>query len=741
VEQGRAGCTTEGVVDPRDTRVRTGDTAQVTTIAAPLDPPRSVTAVRAVRFVPAIATVCVLLLVAGLGSYPVRGAPIQQFFDAWALHQAPLGLVCVTVFGVALRRHPANVAAWLFFVAGVISSVQVVAMAAVYTTSTRQPSLWQAMLSGTVTHRELPAVVAFPLWLAVSSWLLAAGLAIVGLLHFPDGQLPSARWRPVRWILVTGLMIAVFAWMWASRPWSPHLLTLNELNPDDRVAWILFVVGMPMLGLGVLLTVASLVARMRATDPDDRRRVRPVVIAASLLLTTLVVLYPWQAIWAVATVPAVMLLLGVIAGSVTRHRMFDVEFVVSRAVTVAMLGGVVTLVYVGMVAGIGALLGNGSRLWLSVAATAVIAVAFEPLRRRTLLLATRLVTGTRATPEEALAALSDQLARADSTTQVLDRVVELLVSSTGASRAEIRIRRDDGVDRLEASTGVSTDTARRVTPIVHEGQTMGEVRLLADRDDRFLPADERLLRQVAAALGPVARNVRLTGELHAHIDELRSSRQRIVTAHDDARRTLERDIHDGAQQQLLALRLTIGLASTLAERDGAAATSETLARAAQQAEDAIRRLRDLARGLYPPVLAEQGLVAALRAHARDVPLQVTVEAEGFRRHDRSVEAAVYLCCLEAMHNASRHAHATTLRVELSDGHGTLTFAVVDDGNGFDPANAEGGAGLTNMRDRVEALGGRLEIMATPGGGAAVRGWVPEADAEPIREDQSLVSDR
>ncbi len=741
MKQGGAGSTTGGCVRPRDTRARTGDTAPVTTIAAPLDSPRPAGAVRAVRFVPAIATVCVLLIVAGLASYPVRGAPLQQLFDAWALHQAPLGLVSVVVFGVALRRHPTSIAARAFFVAGVLSSLHVVSMATVYTTSSRQPVLWEAMLSGTVAHRELPAVVAYPLWLAVSGWLLAGGLAVFGLLHFPDGQLPSARCRPVRWVFVTGLVIAVSAWMWASRPWSPHLLTFNELNPDDRTAWILFVVGMPILGLGALLIGASLVVRMRAADPDERRRVRPVVIAASLFLTALVVLYPWQAVWAVATVLGSVLLLAGIAGSVTRYRLFDVELVVSRAMTVAMLGGVVTLVYVGMVAGIGAMLGSGSRLWLSVAATAVLAVAFEPLRRRTLLLATRLVTGTRVTPEEALAALSDELARADSTTQVLEQVVELLVSSTGATRAEIRIRRDNGVDQLEAATGVSIDIARRAAPIVHEGGTMGEVRLLADRDDRFLPADERLLRQVAAALGPVARNVRLTGELHAHINELRTSRQRIVTAHDDARRALERDIHDGAQQQLLALRLTIALATTLAEHDGATPTSEALALAAQQADDAIRRLRDLARGLCPPVLAEQGLPAALRAHARDVPLQVTVEANGSRRHDRSVEAAVYLCCLEAMHNASRHGDASTLRVELQDRHGTLTFAVVDDGNGFDPANTEKGAGLTNMRDRVEALGGRLEITATPGGGVTVRGWVPEAPAEPAREDQPAVSDR
>lgn len=709
-------------------------------IAAPLDAPRPVGAAALVRFVPVTATACVLLVVAGLASYPVRGAPLQQLFDAWALHNAPVAVISVIVFGVALRRHPGNVAAWAFFLAGVLSSLHVAAMATVFATSSRQPVLWEAMLSGTVGQRDLPAVVAYPLSLAVSVWLLSAGLAILGLLHFPDGRLPSARWRPARWVLVTGLAVAGSGWIWASRPGSPHL-TFPDLSPYDRAAWLLFLVGMPILGLGALLTVASLVVRLRAADPDERRRVRPVMIAASLFVTAMVVLYPWQAIWAVATVPAVILLLGVIAASVTRHRLFDVEFVVSRAVTVAMLGGVVTLVYVGLVAGVGAMLGSGSRLWLSVAATAVIAVAFEPLRRRTLLLATRLVTGTRTTPEEALAALSDQLARADSTSEVLDRVVDLLVSSTGASRAEIRIRRDDGEDRLHAASGTAPDVARRSAPIVHEGLTLGDVRLLADRDDRFLLADERLLRQVAAALGPVARNVRLTGELRAHIDELRASRQRIVTAHDDARRALERDIHDGAQQQLLALRLTIGLATTLAQRDGVTATSEVLALAAQQADDAIRRLRDLARGLYPPVLAEQGLAAALRAHARDVPLQVSVEVDGSCRHDRSIEVAVYLCCLEAMHNASRHAEASTVRVELSDRQGALTFTVADDGIGFDPADAGGGTGLTNMRDRVEALGGQLEFRATPGGGATVRGWIPDAPAEPAREDQSVVSDR
>lgn len=723
-----------------------GHTARVTTLASPLEPPRPVAAVRVVRAVPAVAAVCVALVVAGIVSYAVRGASLEELVDAWVLHNAPVALTSVTVFGFALRRQPHNAAAWAFFVSGVVSSVHVASMAAVFATEDRLPDLWAAMRAGTLVVRDIPTSVAAPLWIATSAWLVAVGLAVVGLLHFPDGRLPSDRWRPVRSILVSGLVVAEAAWVWAFRPWSPYQIQFNFIPLDDRVAGVLFAVGMPVLGIGALLTVASLVARLRAAEPDERRRVRPVVIAASLFVTTMVVLYPWQGVWAVATIPAVVLLVSAIAGSVTRHRLFDVEFVVSRAVTVAVLGAGVTLTYIGIVVGIGALVGNESRLVLSIAATAVVAAAFEPLRRRTLRLATRLVVGAHTTPEETLATFSDQLARADSTAEVLERVVDLLVASTGADRAEVRVRRADGDARLDAAAGDLADAAaHRVAPIVHAGETLGDVRLLAAREERFLPADERLLRQVAAALGPVARNLRLTRELHEHIGELRTSRQRLVTAHDDARRSLERDIHDGAQQQLLSLRLKLGLAATLAERDGATATGEVLADAAADADDAIRRLRGLARGLYPPVLAEQGLTAALRAHARDVPLPVTVDADGVERYDRGVEAAVYFCCLEALHNASRHAGASAIRVELRDTDGALTFAVSDDGAGFDPEDIAAGVGIANMTDRVEGLGGALDIVAGPGGGSVVRGRVPTTPAPTgvgqSGEAQSAVSDR
>lgn len=692
------------------------------------------------RLVASTAAVSLVLVAVGLASYVWRGAPLQELFDAWVFQNAPVAVVGTTVFALALRRQPGNLAAWTFFGAGVLSSLHVACSAMLYALMDRAPDLAARMLTGTVAMNELPPAIGGALWATSSLWLPAAVLPVLGLLRFPNGRPPSPRWRPVGWLTVTGLVAAEAAWVWAYRPWSPSPVVFNFIPLEEPIVRLLFAVGMPMLGAGALLTVASLVARLRVADPDERRRVRPVVISASLFVLTMVVLYPWQAMWAIASVPAVVLLLAAIAGSVTRHRLFDVEVVVSRAVTVAVLGGVVTLLYIAIVVGIGALLGGGSRLGLSLAATAVVAVTFEPLRRRTLQLATRLVVGTAVTPAETLEALSDQLVRADSTAEVFDHVVQLLVAATGAARAEVYTRRAGEDRRLEAGAGAAPPgSVHKAAPIAYAGETLGEVRLLAVRPDRFLPSDEPLLRQVAGALGPIARNARLTRELQESIDQLRASRQRILTAHDDARRKLERDIHDGAQQQLLSVRMKLGLAAALAD-DGADGLHSLLAEAADQTDHAIRQLRALARGLYPPVLAEQGLEVALRAHARSVPVPVVVQADGAGRYERDTEAAVYFCCLEAMHNASRHGDPSTLRLELGEDDGDLVFAVVDDGLGFDPEKVARGTGLANMFDRIEGVGGALEISAAPGGGTVVRGRVAKA-RRPSADDHAAVSER
>jgi signal transduction histidine kinase len=208
--------------------------------------------------------------------------------------------------------------------------------------------------------------------------------------------------------------------------------------------------------------------------------------------------------------------------------------------------------------------------------------------------------------------------------------------------------------------------------------------------------------------------------------EIRQSRQRIVTAQDAERRRLERDLHDGAQQQLIALKLQLALAASVAEEQ-APELAASLTALGKDAGDAIEALRALAHGIYPPLLVSSGLVAALRQQVAKLPLDVDIapDPEDFPRLDGDVEAAVYFCCLEALQNVAKHARATHVRVTLAcPTAGELHFTVVDDGQGFDAATMTPGHGLTNLTDRIAALGGTLDIDAAPGEGTTVRGRVP-----------------
>jgi signal transduction histidine kinase len=229
-------------------------------------------------------------------------------------------------------------------------------------------------------------------------------------------------------------------------------------------------------------------------------------------------------------------------------------------------------------------------------------------------------------------------------------------------------------------------------------------------------AGSKLIYDLAAQAGLVLRNVRL-------IEELRASRQRIVSAQDARAKTLERNIHDGAQQQLVALKVKLGLVQRMVEQDPVRAQS-LLSDLQVEAGEALEGLRDLARGIYPPLLADRGLFEALSAQARKSPLPVDVQGNGIVRYAQDAEAAIYFCCLEALQNAAKYSEATRVLVRLSSEAGAVRFTVQDDGAGFDPSRTPRGAGLQNMADRLEALGGTLEVSSRPGDGTAVTGRIP-----------------
>jgi signal transduction histidine kinase len=252
------------------------------------------------------------------------------------------------------------------------------------------------------------------------------------------------------------------------------------------------------------------------------------------------------------------------------------------------------------------------------------------------------------------------------------------------------------------------EAGRRIAAIVH---------------DEALREQQELVEAAAAYARIALENQRLGAKVESSLREVRESRARILASADRERRRIERDLHDGAQQRLVALRIKLELAEELVREDRDAGLDKLHA-LGTEIEATLDEIRSLARGVYPPLLAEQGLALALRAAAMRAAVPAAVRADGIGRYPQELESAVYFCCLEALQNASKHAGGAS-RVTISLSHDqALRFEVRDDGAGFDPGEHHDGAGLTNMRDRLVAIGGELTIASEPGRGAVVRGSVP-----------------
>jgi signal transduction histidine kinase len=420
-----------------------------------------------------------------------------------------------------------------------------------------------------------------------------------------------------------------------------------------------------------------------------------------------------------------------------------------QALVLAVLAGFVAAVYAAVaLAGGAALSGDGSPgLAASVAATAIVAVCFERVRAWAARLAGRLGLGGGPSPYDLLARFSARVAAVGPTGSLLPRLVEVVGDGVGATRVEMWLstgqelwlaaawpagRPGSAPPRLALDAGEppAIPGMGRVLAVRHQGELLGALAVAKPAAEPLSPLEERLLGDLAGQAGLAVAGERLAAELGARVGEvsataaeLRASRARVVAAHDAERRRLERDIHDGAQQHLVALAVKLRLAATLALRAPERATA-VLAELRAAVAAVRRTLAGLAGGVYPAPLAERGLVAAVRAWADEAAGPVEVRAAGVGRFHPDVEAAVWFCCLEALQNVAKHAGAGRVVVSLFGGDGALRFEVSDDGAGFDPAAALPGTGLQGLADRLAALGGRLELHSAPGRGTTVTGRVP-----------------
>ena len=432
------------------------------------------------------------------------------------------------------------------------------------------------------------------------------------------------------------------------------------------------------------------------------------------------------------------------------------------ALVLAGLVAFVVLVYVVLVLGVGALIGHSSSpdVALSVVATAVVALAFDPVQTRLERAASRAVNHGRPSPYDALRMFSRTVTGSYDTQELPSRMARVLADGTGAEWSQVwlvlggRLQlaatwppdatdREPVLDPAAAATGTDDQgRVRRSLPVLEAGELLGAL-VVREREHRPLSSVEsRLFAGLADQAGPVLRGARLHAELTRRLEELstrarelRISRQRLVAAQDAERRNLERDIHDGAQQHLVALAVNLRLAETLSHRSRERADA-LLAEQEHAAAEAIEVLVALSRGIYPRRLGEDGLVAALTTAVAGSATPVEVTATGVGRYSPSIEATAYFCCLEAVQNAAKHSGATTIRVSLDGRGGRLGFVVEDDGVGFDPATPTTGTGLANLRDRIESAGGTLTTGTAPGGGTRIRARLPAMVApapEPVGE--------
>jgi signal transduction histidine kinase len=634
----------------------------------------------------------------------------------------PIFLLAFSSVGALIAaRQPGNAIGWVFIGTGLAWAVLGSADAyAAYALATGQ----EASLAARAAD-----------W--VNIWFYGPGIFLpvtLLLLLFPDGRVPSPRWRPVLWIAIAGNLGVLLGNGFdpVTNTSDARFLTSNPFGIDALEA--AFRIFIPIAFFGAIGAVVAapfaMGLRLRRSHGDERQQLRWLAYAGVLVVLAIAgvivvgSITGWESGGTAEEIGQLVVisslaLLPITAGiAILKYRLYDIDVVINKTVVYGLLAAIVTGIYVAIVVGIGTLVGSGGSVFLSAVAAAVVALLFQPLRRRAQHLANRIVYGERATPYEVLAGFSERLGDTYSLDDVLPRVARVLGEGIGAERVAILLGTGEAAVPVASwPDGDAPDGSReRAFEVRHQGDALGEIRVTMPSDEAMGPAQERLAIDVAAQAGLVLRNAAL-------VADLRESRRRIVAAQDERARKLERDIHDGAQQQLVALAVKLGLVERLIARDVSAA-ERMVAEAKTDTSDALENLRDLARGIYPPVLADQGLAAALRSQARKAPMPVEVEPDGVGRYPEETEAAVYFSCLEALQNVAKYAEARHATVRLSQADGVLTFEVTDDGRGFDPDAAERGSGLQGIADRLAALGGILTVRSAPGEGATIAGSLP-----------------
>lgn len=620
------------------------------------------------------------------------------------VHNGLIGASFTAVGLYVVRMRPRHPEGWLFVATGVLHAVMFFG---------RQYGLHSAALVGAS-------------WLGwIGVWPLPLAIALAGwtLMAFPDGRLPSPRWRfAVAAMMAVAAVLAVVSALWPVEYDRVGLAAAHPLDvPGGEAAdrfW--YYAHYSYLVFQVLWTVA-IVMRIRRARGDEARQMRWLVCAvlAAILLLVAGLLAFGSPLLGLLALPLIPVAAGL---AILKFRLYDIDPVINKSLVIGVMLLLITAAYVAIVVGAGAVVPADERA-LALVTTAVVAVAFEPLRRRAQRLADRLVYGHRATPYEALSRLSAHLE--DPPQELLDAVAATVAGGVGATEVVVWVGDEHRLEpqgRWPATTVEAGPAAlaglagsrRLVRPIVHRDTVRGAITVRKPTGESLSATEARLLADLAAQTGLIIGQ-------QQQAQEVQAVARRIVTAEDAARRRIERDLHDGAQQRLVTLGLELGALAKQAEANGAA-MADRVRHARSQLLEATAELRELARGLHPMVLAQSGLEPALAALADRSAIPVRLHVAHADRLPGNIEATAYYVVSEALTNAVRHSGASVLIIDVAPAEGGLGVEVTDDGRGG--ARPGPGTGLQGLADRLAALGGHFQVDSPSGGGTRVKAVLP-----------------
>jgi signal transduction histidine kinase len=649
----------------------------------------------------AVAAAAAVFLVLG----PGRPLPEDMFGGVSGAVWLMFALAYTTVGALIVSRLPGHRVGWLFSVTGLLIALNGLSYSyatyGLYATDGGVPGLTAAVLG----------------WGQVTAPLMG-----LSLLLFPDGRLPSRRWRPIAAALAVAIVGFLVSAALRPGPYDePFQRVINPLgvaglwdamNALNFACWIV-----TWVALG--LAAGALVLRLRRAHGDERQQLKWVLTVSIAVVAIIVpVMASWfiwgeNVQWRMAVLGIAFTGFPVAAGiAILRHRLYDIDVVINRALVYGALTLLLATAYVAIVLLLGVALGSGSAPATGVATLAV-ALAFRPLRARLQDAVDRRFNRARYDALHRVAAFLEEV-RAG--TAAPEGVEQLLRDVLGDPRLELRFVLPEGGGYVDVRGSPAVDApgdARERTPIERAGTRLGMV--LHDPGAQERPD---LLRRVVEAAGLAIEIARLRTELRRQLDEVAASRARIVAAGDAERRRIERNLHDGAQQRLVSIGLALRHAQH--ELGPNSAARQTLEGALAEIADAIGELRELARGLRPPQL-DAGLAPALQELASRAAMPVAVDATAERFPD-GVETAAYFIACEALTNATKHAHASRVWLSAQRRNGSLIVCVGDDGVGG--AAPGDGTGLSGLRDRVGAHGGTLRIESERGAGTRLIAELP-----------------